>query len=154
MSSPTQQQPPPALLGRVRRGVRGKENWIQLLQFGVVGGSGYVVNIAIFWLAVHGLGIDYRIASVLAFLVAVANNFVINRRWTFDGHHGSMRMQAVRFFTVSVTVFGFTWVLLQVFVEAGLAEVPAQAIAVALGTPLNFVGNKLWSFSRHTRTRL
>ena len=29
---------------------------------------------------------------------------------------------------------------------AGAPEVPAQAIAVACATPLNFVGNKLWSF--------
>jgi putative flippase GtrA len=27
-------------------------------------------------------------------------------------------------------------------------KVPAQAIAIVLVTPLNFVGNKLWSFRR------
>jgi putative flippase GtrA len=27
-----------------------------------------------------------------------------------------------------------------------MAKVPAQAIAIAAATPLNFVGNKLWSF--------
>lgn len=143
----------PALHQRVRRGVGVRENWVQLLQFGVVGGSGYVVNLLVFTLAVHAAGIDYRISSILAFLVAVGSNFLINRRWTFDGHHGSMRMQAVRFFVVSVAVFAVTWVLLQVLVGAGLAEVVAQAISVALGTPLNFVGNKLWSFSKHARRR-
>lgn len=144
---------PPPLHLRIRRGAIEPSNWLQLLQFGVVGGTGYVVNIAVFTAAVHALEIDYRVAAVLAFLVAVANNFLINRAWTFDGHHGSMRMQAVRFFAVSVSVFAVTWILLQLLVSAGLAEVPAQAISVAFGTPLNFVGNKLWSFSRHTRTR-
>ena len=28
----------------------------------------------------------------------------------------------------------------------GVAEVPAQAIAIVAATPLNFIGNKLWSF--------
>ena len=28
----------------------------------------------------------------------------------------------------------------------GVAEVPAQAVAIAAATPLNFLGNKLWSF--------
>jgi putative flippase GtrA len=28
----------------------------------------------------------------------------------------------------------------------GMAKVPAQAIAIAAATPLNFLGNKLWSF--------
>ncbi len=32
--------------------------------------------------------------------------------------------------------------------SAGLAELPAQAIAVAVATPVNFVGNKLWTFDR------
>jgi putative flippase GtrA len=27
-----------------------------------------------------------------------------------------------------------------------LGTVPAQAIAIAVATPLNFIGNKLWSF--------
>ncbi len=37
--------------------------------------------------------------------------------------------------------------LLQALVSgADLAEVPAQAIAIVAATPLNFLGNKLWSF--------
>jgi putative flippase GtrA len=31
-------------------------------------------------------------------------------------------------------------------VRLGLGEVPAQALAIVLVTPLNFIGNKLWSF--------
>jgi putative flippase GtrA len=31
-------------------------------------------------------------------------------------------------------------------VSAGLDKIPAQATAIVLVTPLNFVGNKLWSF--------
>ena len=29
---------------------------------------------------------------------------------------------------------------------AGVPEVPAQAIAIVSATPLNFIGNKMWSF--------
>ncbi|TML52348.1 MAG: hypothetical protein E6G15_11005 [Actinobacteria bacterium] len=32
--------------------------------------------------------------------------------------------------------------------ESGTDKVLAQAIAVVLVTPLNFIGNKLWSFRR------
>ena len=31
-------------------------------------------------------------------------------------------------------------------VEAGASKVLAQAIAIVLVTPVNFIGNKLWSF--------
>jgi len=30
----------------------------------------------------------------------------------------------------------------------GVAELPAQAISIVMATPLNFVGNKMWSFGR------
>jgi putative flippase GtrA len=96
---------------------------------------------------VHPVGLDYRIASVLAWLVAVLNNFVLNRHWTFDARGGQARFQAIRFFVVSLVAEGFSLLLLTVFVEgAGIAKVPAQALAVGASMPLNFLGNKLWSF--------
>ena len=65
-----------------------------------------------------------------------------------------MRFQAIRFFVVSLVAFGFSLLLLTLFVEgAGLAKVPAQALAVAASTPLNFLGNKLWSFRRRAQRR-
>lgn len=134
---------------RVRAGLRKPGNWLQLMRFALVGASGYAVNLAVFSLAVHAGGLDYRLAATLAFLAAVSNNFVWNRRWTFDARHERMHFQAVRFFAVSVTAFLFGLVALEALVAgAGLAEVPAQAIAIAAATPLSFLGNKLWSFGR------
>jgi dolichol-phosphate mannosyltransferase len=129
--------------------LRRPANWLQLLRFGIVGGSGYVVNLAVFALCFNALEMDYRIAAVLAFLVAVANNFVWNREWTFRAREGRAGFQAPRFLLVSIGAFCFSFVVLQGLVDlADIAELPAQAIAIVLATPLNFLGNKLWSFSR------
>jgi dolichol-phosphate mannosyltransferase len=141
--------PPPAsrLHVRLRRGVRKPHNWYQLIRFALVGASGYIVNLAVFALCVHPLGIDYRVSAAIAFLVAVTNNFVWNRLWTFKAHDGHAGFQAARFFVVSLLAFAFNLAVLEVLVSSvGMAEVPAQAIAIAAATPLNFVGNKLWSF--------
>jgi dolichol-phosphate mannosyltransferase len=134
---------------RVHHGVRKPANWLQLVRFGVVGASGYVVNLATFAALVHVLDLDYRIAATGAFLVAVTNNFAWNRHWTFDARDGHAGFQAARFLTVSVVAFLFNLAFLELFVSVlGVAEVPAQALAVAFATPLNFVGNKLWTFDR------
>ncbi|HEY2283657.1 MAG TPA: GtrA family protein [Solirubrobacteraceae bacterium] len=134
---------------RLLHGLRRPANWLQLIRFGLVGATGFVVNVAVYALCVHALSIDYRAAYVLAWLVAVTNNFLLNRHWTFDAAAGSVRFQAIRFFVVSLVAAGFGFLLLTLFVEgAGLAKVPAEALAVAASTPLNFIGNKLWSF-RH-----
>jgi putative flippase GtrA len=96
---------------------------------------------------VHFIGIDYRVSAVLAWVVSVLNNFWLNRHWTFGARRAHPVVQGARFFTVSAIVFGFTYVVLVVLVSgAGLTKVPAQAIAIATGTPLNFLGQKLWSF--------
>ena len=75
------------------------------------------------------------------------NNFVLNRHWTFDARDGRAHFQAMRFLVVSLVAAAFSLLLLTLLVEdAGLAKVPAQALAVAASMPLNFLGNKLWSF--------
>lgn len=133
--------------GRIGAGLRQPANWLQLVRFGLVGASGYAVNLAVFTLLVHGAGLDYRIAATAAFIVALTNNFVWNRIWTFRASDGPAGFQAARFVVVSLAAFAFNLALLFGLVElVGVAEVPAQAIAIAAATPLNFVGNKLWSF--------
>jgi dolichol-phosphate mannosyltransferase len=133
---------------RVRHGLKRPHNWIQLMKFFLVGGSGYVVNLAVFWFCHIPLGIHHIVSATIAFLVAVFNNFWWNRHWTFGAREGHAGFQAARFFTVSVVAFFFALGVLQLLVSAGLAALSAQAISIVAATPLNFVGNKMWSFGR------
>jgi putative flippase GtrA len=131
---------------RVGRGTLKPGNWVQLFQFGVVGASGYVVNLAVFALMVGPLDLHYIPAAIVAFCVAVTNNFWWNRHWTFDAGHGHAGFQAARFFTVSVLALGVNLIALELLVQAGVSDVPAQALAVIIAMPFNFIGNKLWTF--------
>ena len=133
---------------RVRAGLRRPHNWVQLVKFCVVGGSGYVVNLTVFALAVHALELHYLLAATLAFSVAVTNNFLWNRHWTFRARGGHAGFQAARFLAVSVGAFLFAAATLQLLVSgAGMEKVLAQALSIVAATPLNFIGNKMWSFS-------
>jgi putative flippase GtrA len=131
------------------RALRNPAHWAQLLRFCAVGGSGYVVNLAVFF-AFTQLGSHHREAAAGAFLVAVSNNFIWNRRWTFaDARGGHAGFQAARFVAVSVCAFLFSLVVLELLIDvAGLPDLAAQAIAIVCATPLSFLGNRLWSF-RH-----
>jgi putative flippase GtrA len=132
---------------RFLQGMRRPANWLQLVRFGLVGGAGFAVNLAVYALFVHSIGVDYHVAAIAAWLVAVVNNFVLNRHWTFDAGEGRAHFQALRFFCVSLVALGISLVLLTLLVEGGgIAKVAAQALAVAASMPLNFLGNKLWSF--------
>jgi dolichol-phosphate mannosyltransferase len=140
-------EPAAGVLRRIHHGTRKPANWVQLFKFGLVGGSGYVVNLAVFALLAGILDIHHIPAAIGAFGVAVINNFWWNRHWTFDARDGHAGFQAARFFTVSVIGLGVNLILLELFVSAvELPELPAQALAVACTLPVNFIGNKLWTF--------
>jgi dolichol-phosphate mannosyltransferase len=137
---------------RVHAGLFRPHNWIQLVKFSAVGGSGYVVNLCVFAVAYKVFDLHHLAAATVAFVVAVFNNFWWNRHWTF-GQHGARDhhagFQAARFFTVSVIAFVFAAAVLESLVRwTDLHTVLAQAISIVAATPLNFVGNKMWTFGR------
>src|SRR3954466_5318953 len=132
---------------RVRHGLSRRHNWFQLVRFGVVGASGYVVNLAIYGLLLEA-GLPYRGAGAGAWGGGVLNNFWWNRHWSSAAGSGHAGFQAFRFFVVSFVAFLVSLGVLTLLVEADMAKLPAQAIAIVAVTPLNFVGNKLWSFAR------
>jgi putative flippase GtrA len=137
---------------RVRAGLRRPHNWLQLGKFCAVGASGYVVNLCVFAFAVKVLDVHHLVAATLAFGVAVTNNFWWNRHWTFGARTGPAHFQAARFFAVSVAAFVFAAAMLELLVSVGgLPDLAAQAISIAAATPLNFVGNKMWSFAVELR---
>ncbi len=133
-------------LSRTRVALGDRANWLQLLRFGLVGASGYVVNLAVYTALVKGLELHYLLAAVCSFLVAVTNNYTWNRLWTFRGQRGHVAYQGLRFLVVSTVALGANLLVLHLLVQAGTGKVLAQAIAIVLVTPLNFVVNKLWSF--------
>ena len=132
----------------VLRALRAPHNWVQLGKFSIVGGSGYVINLVVYTALLKWAGLHYLGAAVVSFLVAVSNNYWWNRHWTFRGQRGHFAYQGARFVVVSCVALGANLVILRLLVGLGVGKVLAQAIAIVAVTPLNFVGNKLWSF-RH-----
>ena len=133
---------------RAGAALRHPPNWVQLVKFCTVGAVGYLVNLAVYTLLLRGVDVHYLLAATGSFLVAVTNNYVLNRLWTFRADRGHVAYQGLRFLVVSSVALLANLVLLHVLIEAGVGKIVAQAIAIVLVTPLNFVGNKLWSFRR------
>jgi len=125
-------------------------NWQQLGKFCVVGAVGYLINLAVYDALLHA-GLHYLVAATCSFLVAVTSNYTWNRLWTFRELRGHFGIQGMRFFVVSLVALGANLLALHLLIAyGGLDKLPAQAVAIVLVTPLNFVGNKLWSFRRRS----
>jgi putative flippase GtrA len=133
---------------RIAGSLRSGRNWQQLAKFCAVGGIGYLVNLAVYDAVLHA-GVHYLVAATCSFLVAVTSNYTWNRVWTFREERGGIALQGMRFLVVSVVALGANLGVLHVLISvAGVSKLVGQAIAIIAVTPLNFVGNKLWSFRR------
>jgi putative flippase GtrA len=139
--------PRPSLRYRTEVALRARRNWEQLVKFCAVGLVGYAVNLAVYTPLLH-LGFHYLLAGTCSFLAAASSNYTWNRLWTFHDRRAGVAAQGMRFLVVSAVCLGANLLVLHVLITLGLGELVGQAVAIVLVTPLNFVGNKLWSFRR------
>lgn len=135
-----------SVTSRTSAALRSRTNWIQLVQFGIVGASGYAINLGVFAAL---LSWGAHVAAAISFVVAAASNYWWNRHWTFVHQKSHIGAQGARFFIVSLAAFAVNQLWLVLFIDLlHWHKVASQAVAIILVTPLNFLGNKLWSFRK------
>ena len=134
---------------RVRAGLRRPHNWVQLVKFCAVGGSGYVVNLCVFARLRRGCSdVHHLVAATAAFVVAVIEQLLVEPALDLQGARRATPASRPRASSPSASAaFLFAAAMLELLVSvAGMPELPAQAISIVAATPLNFIGNKMWSF--------
>lgn len=124
------------------------------MKFAIVGGIGTIVNLAVLKLTLVLWGTFNEttpfaveaFASGLAFAVAVANNYLLNRWWTFRSSR-AMSTEFLKFLVVSIAGLGLNELVYWLSrTRLDLQVLVSQMVAIACVLPFNFVGNKLWSF--------
>jgi len=131
---------------RAQTALRTRRHWVQLAKFCAVGVVGYAINLLGVYRPLIHAGVHYLAAATCSFLVAVTCNYVLNRYWTFHDRRAGVASQGWRFFVVSLASLGANLLVLHLLITLGTGRFHGQVIAIVLVTPLNFVGNKLWSF--------
>jgi putative flippase GtrA len=127
-----------------RRGVR------QFVKFGIVGASGFVVNLVIFTLLQrvvpnHAATVPYLIIYSIAFLSGGVSNYFLNRAWTFKST-GHVAIEGVSFLGVSVLALLVALVVSQA-VSPWLAHGhKTWFVATVSAMFVNFFVNKYWTF--------
>jgi len=135
------------LISKIISWMRRKIFSITFLKFGIVGGSGVIVNFAAFWILVSILGVNHLLASVIATEIAILNNFTFNHLWTFRGRRRQMRLlirlinfHGSRILGMLVTV-GVLYLLADLL---GLETFISYLFAIGFGTLANFVTSDLF----------
>ena len=117
----------------------------QLARYGVVGVANSVIGFAIYAVGVK-LGVQYLLASALAYAIGSVNGYVLNRRWTFPG--ASTLSSASRYAGVQLAALLGNLVLLFGLIHVlGVEKIIGQAIVVVVIFLATFVANRVWSFA-------
>ena len=131
----------PIILSRIRA---ERERILRFLATGV---AGAVLNVVLFDAFSRGLGVDYRVAVVLAFALSYVFSFVVHRTWTFEATDGHAGHQGARVVVISAVSTAWALMLTVVAVEAlGLHERPAEAASALLAAPVAFVLHRRFTF--------
>lgn len=134
--------------------------FFQLVQFGLVGGVGFVVNFVLFNLLRAGpLNPDQvangsMYAATIAACIAIVVNWIGNRYWTFSEHRGAGTLrEGIEFFAVSLAGSGIgllcLWISHNVlgYTSAVADNIAINVVGLALGSLFRFVLYRLWVFS-------
>lgn len=120
----------------------------QLLRFLIVGACGYALAMAVYSGEIAA-GMSAYASVPAAFILNGLFNFALNRAWTFPPSGRPLRSELTRFWIIGAGSMVVNYAALYVFHDlAGVAAIPAQAMAIVIATPVGFLGNKLWSFGR------
>jgi putative flippase GtrA len=124
---------------------------LEVARFSVVGGSGVVVNILVFNLALHGLNWAPMAATVVASCVAMGTNYLGFRFFAYRDRASRTRRQIALFFAFS----GLGVVMESVLFYLGyhglgmngpLGSNVAKALSIVLASAFRFVVYRTWVF--------
>ncbi|MFN8244243.1 MAG: GtrA family protein [Ferruginibacter sp.] len=73
-----------------------------IIRFGLTGISGMLLDFGITWLLKEKLLVNKFIANSAGFSVAVINNYLLNRYWTFEQQGAVIPLQFLKFLLVSL----------------------------------------------------
>jgi len=137
-----------SLIGRIvqRRGLR------QFVKFGIVGASGFVVNLIVFTLLQRVVPdptetLHYNLLFSAGFLAGGVSNYFLNRAWTFrsQGHVGK---EGLSFMAVSVLALIVGLIVGQVVAPWLGHGHKTWFVSVVAGIVVNFFVNKYWTFRK------
>ncbi len=130
-----------SLLGRIIEWVKRKIFSKTFIKFNIVGASGILVNMAVFWLLTSFSTVHHLLSGAIATEVSILNNFILNHLWTFSDRRRELHIlvrlvafHASRLLGLFITV-GVLYLLADML---GLYLYLAYLIAIGFGVLANF----------------
>jgi putative flippase GtrA len=133
-------------IDRILRAAPGERLSGQLVRYGIVAGSGYLLAIALYS-GELAIGLPAYPALGIAFVLNGLYNFTLVRLWAFPPSGRGAGADLGRFATVALLSLAVNYGSFAILYSVlGLAATTAQRIAILIAAPVTFFANRLWSF--------
>ncbi len=121
----------------------------ELIKFGIVGGSGVLVNMGLLYILTRFLSVRLEIASVIAIETSILSNFFLNNLWTFKKRDTPVPfwIRLFRYHLVTGLAGVVNYLILLLLVNTfGLHDMLSNLIGIVIGTFINYSLNSLWTW--------
>jgi putative flippase GtrA len=119
----------------------------QLIKFALVGITGMGLDFGTTWLLKERVKINKFVANACGFSIAVVNNFILNKYWTFDNQNPIATEQFFKFLVISIVGLGINSLLLFILLKKIKGNFYLVKLAViGLVFFWNFSANYLYTF--------
>lgn len=117
----------------------------QVIRFGIVGGSAFLIDYGVMIALTEIIGINYLISSMISFCVSVIYNYILSTKWVFDVNNSRNQMQDMTVFIIlSAIGLGINQLLMWGLVSKfHVYYMVSKLIATAIVMVYNFISRKL-----------
>ena len=117
----------------------------QILKFGLVGGTAFVIDYVLLYVYTEFLHIHYLISSIISFTVSVIFNYILSIKWVFDVKKKQDVIDFVIFIILSVIGLGINSLIMYVMVEKfGVYYMLSKIVSTAVVMVYNFITRKIF----------
>ncbi|WP_436414978.1 GtrA family protein [Petrimonas sp.] len=119
----------------------------KFIKFGIVGGTGIIVDFSITWICKEKLQLNKYISNSIGFLFAATSNYILNRIWTFQSSNKQIVREYISFLFISLIGLGFNNLVIFILHEKMKMNFYfAKIIATGIVVLWNFFANYYFTF--------
>lgn len=124
-----------------------RKSYGEIIRFAIVGIANFLIIMAVSWLLMHLFGINFYVANIVAYVLALVNNFYWNRIWVFRSTGERMGRQALMFLAAYGIAYLVQLGVMAVLVQwLGVNKDLANFIGLFPFGATNFLLNKFFAF--------
>ncbi len=120
----------------------------KIVKFCVVGLAGAMIDFVALILLVEIFAWPVLVANTCSFIVALINNFWLNKLWTWRDKSDKHVGQFVKYSITSCVGLGLNTILMWVSLKIGLYYLLAKFFISIIVAFWNFIVNNFWTFGR------